>query len=189
MRTAAQHIWAAASHVLQYKRESDVPFPLRRAITRSAALLETVDLEFERVLAEREEYALDINTDDPSEILNTDTLRESLLKLLPKENVSKDEDLSALLTELTHFGILNIGDLKKLINESWEGVMNEENKYVSGGQKEYKETGGVDGTSEDRITRGVYFTHTGLMRQALREKHGSDELDKFWKSLRKGKRV
>lgn len=184
VRTAAQHIWAAASHVLQYKSESDVPFPLRRAITRSAALLETVDLEFERVLAEREEYASEINPDDPSETLNTDTLRESLLNLLPKKNISKHEEFSELLKELNHFGISNIGTLKELLSETWEGVLRKENEYVSRKQKEYEETGEVDGTSEDRIMLGVYFTHTGLMRQALSEKYG-DELDDYWKSIRK----
>ncbi len=44
VRTLAQHIWAAASHKLQYKKENSVPPPLRRAISRVSALLETVDL-------------------------------------------------------------------------------------------------------------------------------------------------
>ncbi|MDD5094450.1 MAG: RelA/SpoT domain-containing protein [Dehalococcoidia bacterium] len=56
MRTVAQHIWAVASHTLQYKHEHGVPRPIRRAIHRVSALLETVDLEFERALQEREAY-------------------------------------------------------------------------------------------------------------------------------------
>ena len=39
IRTLAQHIWAAASHRLQYKQESGVPFPVRRAIHRVSASL------------------------------------------------------------------------------------------------------------------------------------------------------
>ena len=50
VRTLAQHIWAAASHKLQYKQEKNVPPPLRRSIHRVSAILETVDLEFERLL-------------------------------------------------------------------------------------------------------------------------------------------
>lgn len=50
VRTLAQHIRAAASHKLQYKSESNVPAPIRRSIYRVSAILETVDLEFERVL-------------------------------------------------------------------------------------------------------------------------------------------
>ncbi len=49
-RTLAQHMWAAGSHKLQYKQEQSVPEPVRRSINRVSALLETVDLEFERVL-------------------------------------------------------------------------------------------------------------------------------------------
>ena len=56
LRTLAQHIWAATSHKLQYKHEDSVPPPIRRSIYRVSALLETVDLEFERVLAERGTY-------------------------------------------------------------------------------------------------------------------------------------
>lgn len=51
VRTVTQHVWAAASHVLQYKQEASVPLPVRRSIYRVSALLETVDLEFERVLS------------------------------------------------------------------------------------------------------------------------------------------
>jgi hypothetical protein len=50
VRTHAQHIWADASHILQYKKESSVAPKTRRDIHRIAALLETVDLEFEKVL-------------------------------------------------------------------------------------------------------------------------------------------
>jgi putative GTP pyrophosphokinase len=46
IRTLAQHIWAEASHVLQYKQEESVPSTLLRSIYRVSALLETVDLEF-----------------------------------------------------------------------------------------------------------------------------------------------
>ena len=56
IRTLAQQLWAAASHKLQYKRESSVPYPIRRSIHRVAALLETVDLELERVLSERDPH-------------------------------------------------------------------------------------------------------------------------------------
>lgn len=42
VRTVAQHIWAAASHTLQYKQEQNVPVPVRRSMSRVSALLETV---------------------------------------------------------------------------------------------------------------------------------------------------
>jgi len=51
IRTMAQHIWAAASHTLQYKQEDNVPKTVRRSIYRVSALLETVDLELKESLA------------------------------------------------------------------------------------------------------------------------------------------
>ena len=46
IRTVLQHSWAAISHKLQYKRESDIPLPLRRRLFRLSALLELADQEF-----------------------------------------------------------------------------------------------------------------------------------------------
>lgn len=46
VRTVLQHSWAAVSHVLQYKREGDVPFDLRRRLFRLAGLFELADEEF-----------------------------------------------------------------------------------------------------------------------------------------------
>ena len=187
VRTAAQHIWAAASHILQYKKESDVPLPLRRTITRVAALLETVDLEFERVLAERDEYTTDINTEDKDETLNTDTLKKSLNTFLPGQNLSENESYSELLLELHHFNITKIGNLKSLINETWERALKEEAEYVKRKKAKLEETGEFEGTSIDRINKGVYFTHVGLIRQALREKFGDNKLDQYWRDKRKRK--
>jgi putative GTP pyrophosphokinase len=47
VRTIAQHLWADASHILQYKNEENIPEPIKRSIHRVSAILETVDLEFE----------------------------------------------------------------------------------------------------------------------------------------------
>jgi len=182
VRTAAQHIWAAASHVLQYKNKSDVPSPLRRSINRAAALLETVDLEFERVLAKRDAYASGVDTEDPSETLNTETLKKSLLNLLPIENISEGEEYSDLLEELKHFGITTTGSLKKLMTDTLESVLKKESKHVSEGRRQLAEIGQVSGTSPDRITRGVYFNFTGLVRQAISEKYGRDVLLEYWQS-------
>ncbi len=46
LRTVLQHSWAVVSHALQYKRESDVPFSLRRKLFRLAGLFELADEEF-----------------------------------------------------------------------------------------------------------------------------------------------
>jgi len=46
VRTVLQHSWAAVSHALQYKRESDVPSSLQRKLFRLVALFEIADEEF-----------------------------------------------------------------------------------------------------------------------------------------------
>src|SRR2546423_3962108 len=78
VRTVAQHIWAAGSHVLQYKHESSVPAGLRRTIHRVSALLETVDLEFERVVEENERYAATVEVNERDQELDVITLEKIL---------------------------------------------------------------------------------------------------------------
>ena len=54
IRTLAQHIWAAASRNLQYRKEEDVPREVRREIHSIAAILEEVDSAFENILSKLE---------------------------------------------------------------------------------------------------------------------------------------
>ncbi|MBV4459945.1 hypothetical protein KVG96_18475 [Pseudomonas sp. COR58] len=57
VRTVLQHAWAAISHKLEYKRDSDVPENLKRKLFRLAALFEIADDEFEslRALSQQED--------------------------------------------------------------------------------------------------------------------------------------
>lgn len=54
VRTFSQHVWAAASHLLQYKNEETVPLVMRRDIYRLAAVLEMVDNELENIRSSRD---------------------------------------------------------------------------------------------------------------------------------------
>jgi putative GTP pyrophosphokinase len=130
VRTAAQHIWAAASHLLQYKKEASVPNQILRSVNRVAALLETVDLEFERALAERADYeqraraslaARDQRLTD--EKLNVDLLRKILDEYLPKKNRVVDEEYEVLLSDLEKLGFGSVGALTHLIEGNLEAVL------------------------------------------------------------------
>ncbi|EHB7710598.1 hypothetical protein JV469_004706, partial [Escherichia coli] len=99
IRTLSQHIWAAASHKLQYKKEQSVPLPLRRAINRVSALLEVVDFEFERVLSEREGY-VETSRLDRGTMLDVELLKMIAASELPPDNKSDDENYDDLLSEL-----------------------------------------------------------------------------------------
>ena len=169
VRTASQHIWASSSHILQYKQESDVPHPIRRSINRVAALLETVDFEFERVLDERESYIEQIENIGESEALNSDTLRRVLDKTLPEAN-KHSENYAILLQELRALNISTIKELMEIIKRNWDKVRKLEEKIVSSNATKVK----IDGTmySNDKEKKGVFFTHTGLLREILRREYG-----------------
>jgi putative GTP pyrophosphokinase len=174
VRTVAQHIWAAASHKLQYKNESNVPPPLRRTIHRISALLETVDLELDRVLVERRSYT-DRQKDSTSdtEILNVDLLESLLLKILPPQNLDfGGERYANLLEELLHFGITTPAALEALIAKHRQSILEVEKQYV--------ESELNDSEDVDRRKRQVYFTHVGLTRQGLCEEFGNEALREFW---------
>lgn len=166
VRTASQHIWAAASHILQYKRESDVPFPIRRSINRAAAILETVDLEFERVLEERGDYLNQLNIMDDKTI-NTDSLRSLLDRILPENNKEEPEEYAKLLEELSNLNISTVDEVEEIINRNWKKVIEEEEERVAECKMELEKGLELEGTSKERIIKGVFFTHSGLLRNTL----------------------
>lgn len=175
IRTLAQHIWAAASHVLQYKRESSVPLPVRRSIHRVSALLETVDLEFDRVLDDKEEYLADKEFPSASEMLNVDLLQGVLDEVLPPENKFRtEEDYAHLLDALTYFEIQDVAALKNIISENIETVMEYDQEMSRGyiAQQLYSE----------RASRGIYYTHCGLVLQCLANSFGQERMETFHKA-------
>lgn len=160
VRTMAQHIWAAASHKLQYKREASVPLPLRRSINRASALLETVDIEFDRLLDDRLVYLKDeLKNETPSSLLNVEILDAILLEIFPSANRTREEDFDELLAELDHFGIKTAGQLRDLLKKHFDSIMAEDAKYAKG---------------ED-----FYFQHIGLAREGLRKEFGDNAVSEF----------
>ena len=174
IRTLSQHIWAAASHVLQYKHKASVPQPVRRSIHRVSALLETVDLEFERALQDREGYIEQTKIADNREKLNVDLLSSLLDKMLLAQNKSKHEDYSELLVDLRHFNIEKVSALKELLSSFLDAVLAKDVKLV----KKSKERGDINKT-KDRCEKGVFFSHTGLTRSALEMKIGLETWTKY----------
>lgn len=174
VRTGSQHIWAAASQVLQYKKETHVPIPLRRSINRAAALLETVDLEFERFLLEREQYTKEIRTEAEDLPLNTESLRQVLDEIFPAQNRAQDEDYATLLDDLTQSKITTTDQLKALVAKHLKAVMEGEHSYVTRRTADLASGTPVVGTTAERVRSGVYFTHVGLAREALRREFGPD---------------
>lgn len=186
VRTLAQHIWAAASHKLQYKHEESVPPPLRRTINRVSALLETVDLEFDRILEERRDYReVGIPAAKDSEPLNVDLLASLLTDVFPQENLEDDDNYAELLTNMTQLSIMTVAELKALLQKHYDAVMDSEMKEVLIHTEE-AEDGEYEDPDEERIARGVFFTHVGLAREALRKEFGSGVVEKILLSRHEG---
>ncbi|NII55822.1 hypothetical protein [Luteibacter sp. SG786] len=182
LRTLAQHIWAVASHKLQYKREASVPSHLRRSINRVSALLEMVDLEFDRVLSEREQYISEPSDEDSH--LNVDLLASVLDLLLPEQNKDEDsEPYDELLAELAAVGIDTVGKLTDLLTET--RVSREAHEAKRAVEDPMDDPDSSWERTLSRHRRGVFFTHAGLVRISLDEKYGNDGMRALrWKARR-----
>jgi ppGpp synthetase/RelA/SpoT-type nucleotidyltranferase len=163
IRTVAQHLWAATSHVLQYKQEQNVPPPVRRAIYRVSALLETIDLEFERVLIDRENYRQSVGPRSTQETLNVDLLAKVLSNVLPPDNRAATENFAQLLSELFAFGISTPEALTKILTKHKAAVLRMNRARAT------EELADKTLTPEmtQRVKRGVFFTWVGLVRTSL----------------------
>lgn len=177
VRTLSQHIWAATSHKLQYKHEESVPVQLRRALNRASAMLEVVDLEFERILIERNGYIDSLNEKSNNnltqdELLNVDSLMFVAAKYLPPENSRIDEPFDALLNELIDNGITKVDQLIEVIQRTESHWRKDEKEKLAKAKKQSPQSWwtvdkGEDNT-EARLKRGVFLTHVGLIRSATK---------------------
>ena len=175
VRTLAQHIWAAASHKLQYKHEGAVPPPVRRTINRVAALLETVDLEFNRVLEERAVYTSNEAASAPTdEAINVDNLALILSEYFPEDNRSSQEAYARLLFDLTELGVPTTASLREILERHRSAALKADQRLV----RQYSRGKAPSPHLAERVSRGVYFAHVGLAREALRKQFGDDAVNK-----------
>lgn len=165
VRTTAQHIWAEASQTLQYKSKEAVPAALKRAIYRVSALLETVDLEFERVLVDRDSYKAEVAQTLPAtEALNVDALEQVLDAAWPSANKEVGrENYAELLADLTAFEISTADTVRKLISKWREPTLAEEAERV----EQFRQNPDRSKKLRERIDAGVFYTHVGLTRGVL----------------------
>lgn len=194
IRTLVQHAWSEASHIFQYKNEADIPKPLKRTIGRLSALLEIVDLEFERVLNERNEYKQEIttNTRKNEETLNVDLLYNILNNYFPNTNDdSKDlRGYSNLMEDLNSLGYNTDNKLKSLIEKHREQLMINQKKLAEELLQSYKQTGALianngatyatDRNAINRLKSGYYYSPIGMIRAIL-----SMHLQKSWSEIKK----
>lgn len=153
IRTFSQHVWAASSHLLQYKSENVIPYSLRRNINRLAAVLEIVDDELENILSAKETLQNILTTDTSQTEANTklDTilLERILDKYFLEKNKNPHEPFDILLQELLFCGVDTVGELRQLLEDKDEEIQRLE-------QERYEEHG------------KAFYTYTGKLRIAMR---------------------
>jgi putative GTP pyrophosphokinase len=165
LRTVAQHAWAEASTNLQYKSKESVPPSISRSISRVSALLETVDLEFERLLVDRDSYRSAIDVSGTEDLLNVDLIEKTLDSLFPRANKG-DEDYADLLDDLNHVNIETQQQLRDVITQHMAAILEDERAAISGIMNHAR----INRTPlTERHSHGVFFNHMGLVRVALRE--------------------
>lgn len=195
VRTLSQHSWAEASNIFQYKKEDNVPKPLKRSISRISALLETVDLEFERLLSERGVYKEEIKqqSETDSNKLNVDLLEEILNQKLPSNFRFTDSDYSELLDHLIVLGYSTPQSLSELIAKHLNNALLENSKICQGYQNslinnpfnyfygDYLITDNI----KSRVLSGTYFTQAGLVRAMLKLEFGGNWHSAYLEKLAK----
>ncbi len=166
IRTLSQHTWAVASHKLQYKQKDNVPVPLRRSINRISALLETVDLEFERLLIERQEYVDQINEKSD---FNVDVLEKLCDELLPAKNkYNGHEDYAEFFAELALNGITTSSQFVVIVKTHLASQIQSDELRVE------SEIHTPMRDDIERLQQGVFYTHIGLARGCLHEQLGDN---------------
>ncbi|MFB9110682.1 GTP pyrophosphokinase [Flavobacterium gyeonganense] len=175
VRTLSQHTWAEASKQLQYKQEENIPRELFRSIGRVSALLETVDLELDRLLDQREKYKNLLSSNLSTAInqtLNVDILESLLNEKLPPDNKAYFENYSELIEDLRIFNINTSEELEKLINDYLMIALESDEEFVN--SNSYNDE---DGEDMERATRGVFLSHVGLIREMLDKRDPEKWLD------------
>lgn len=87
IRTVLQHAWAAVSHSLQYKRESDVPSILRRRLNRLSGLFELADDEFSALRKQQGQLIQHISEQFEVDDLSTEMNSNSVLQYVEQSKV------------------------------------------------------------------------------------------------------
>lgn len=134
IRSILQHAWAEIEHDLGYKGEISIPDEYKRSFNRISALLETADIDFNRLKFELEEYEkgvseliklkaeiVDVNSASIYSFLVTNSVLIESTKIIEHNTGSKlkeSDGFDHIIRLIKHFGILTIGELEKTLEEN-----------------------------------------------------------------------
>jgi putative GTP pyrophosphokinase len=124
VRTILMDAWAAVSHHLDYKKETDVPSPLKKDFSAVSGLLYAADTHFElfRQGIEKATAKLlrSVKSDrfDLKQEINMDSLRAYLKWKLPHRETYSVSTYSDLVTDLKKIGYMKITQLDDALQAS-----------------------------------------------------------------------
>ncbi|WP_414456184.1 GTP pyrophosphokinase [Enterobacter quasiroggenkampii] len=137
LRTMLMHTWAAISHKLLYKNESDAPRELKRRLNRLSALIELADEQFNAIRNLKEEYIMRLQADeeDKEEPLNSDGLILLIDKYAPGREVD-NESVPKFLKEIKDYKVTIKSFEEKII--ATQSLINEIENKLSTRRENFK---------------------------------------------------
>lgn len=126
VRTALEHAWAEIEHDRGYKLGGKLPSHLNRRFKLLSGLLESADLEFNRLTVEIEEYAKQLNDNIKIDNLDYEITDIGLITLLQTKyskkygfntDIKNRRNINIIIKELTRFGITELKQLDSLIDQ------------------------------------------------------------------------
>jgi ppGpp synthetase/RelA/SpoT-type nucleotidyltranferase len=132
IRSILQHAWAEIEHDLGYKGEISIPADFKRAFNRISALLESADIEFDRLKREIHQYEINIEKlieEKPNDIKLNQVSLSSFVKTnktmsRAREIIGKNykctfienNNLIMELEKFEYFNISTIAELENIVN-------------------------------------------------------------------------
>ncbi len=128
IRTALSHAWAEIEHDRGYKLKGQLPNELKRRFNLLSGLLESADLEFNRLTQEIKTYNATLKSSNEEQILNEEINKVSIINYLNKKILNSgfnlkpnDYSIASLQDEgdnfyklLSKFNIVTINDIEKI---------------------------------------------------------------------------
>lgn len=169
IRSILQHTWAEIEHDLGYKGEVSIPDLYKRSFNRLSALLETADIEFDRLKSELADYKQQISSlisSNPEDVdINSTSIvsfadtNEVLIKTkeIIEEAIGKPllnaSNFELIVTGLKHFKIHSIAELENILELNKTDYF----KFVKGYVDNVKEN--KSDFQIHKLAVILYFTH------------------------------
>ncbi|MEJ5067960.1 hypothetical protein WH292_08750 [Enterobacter sp. MYb186] len=187
LRTMLMHTWAAISHKLLYKYESDAPKELKRRLNRLSALIELADEQFNTIRELKDNYAQRLlsDTEDKNIPLNSDSVLSLVNKYSPGRSVDDADDVPKFLGEIYDLE-LSVADFELKIIEALPLAAQIEKQLAKIHGKANLPLWSVLGFCRIvlDLTSDAYF-HRRWEGGPLDElADGSDDTDDYWKTWR-----